>query len=95
MTLQELEWYAHGFFLRAAKDQEGLRRVWLAIHNSHFKEQIVGINAVHAAWPLYHDPVTELINMHTAQYQAERFQEFKALRDANRRTSNSTDQSGK
>lgn len=94
MTLQELEWYAHGFFLRAAKDQEGIRRVWLAIHNSHFKDQIVGINAIHAAWPLYNDPKAELVNAQTASYQLARLQEFKALRDADRRTSNNIDQSG-
>lgn len=94
MTLQELEWYSHGFFMRTAKDHEGQRRIWLAIHNAHYKEKIESMAAIHARWPLYNDPKGDVINTDTAQYQVERFQEFKALRDANRRTTNNPDKSG-
>jgi hypothetical protein len=62
MTMQEYDWYAHGFFIRSSKDHEGVRNVWALLHNVYSKNPIQNRKHLSEMWPLYIDKLgTEAI----------------------------------
>jgi hypothetical protein len=55
MSPSEYGIYARGYFLRMDRQQEGLRKLYRAIYNAHFKNPIRSYEALISHWPLSTD----------------------------------------
>lgn len=98
--MEEYTWYAHGVFMRNDTIPEGLRRIWLTLHNVNYKEKIQSFFELNKNWPLYKDQIGKK-PQEDAEQKLRMFRELKAIeaaahdkinQDAERRISSNINQ---
>ena len=77
MNMEEYTWYAHGAYIRNDSIPEGLRRIWVTLHNAHYKEKIQSFFELNKRWPLYKDSIGKR-PQDEAEEKLKMFRELKA-----------------